>query len=161
VAKFSAHPGGVLSVSFSPDGQRLVTAGVDATVRLWNKQGQQVAKFNTHQGGVLSATFSPDGERLATAGQDGTIHIRLLSGLQIAQFSRHQGRVYSVSFSPNGKYLATAGRDGMVRLWRIEDLDELLSRGCEWLEDYLATHPDPSVSCSNLRNNSQLKPFQQ
>lgn len=136
-------------MSFSPDGQRLVTAGTDTTVRLWNLSGREIAKLNTYQGGVLSASFSPDGERLATAGQDGTVRIWLPSGLQIAQFSGHQGRVYSVSFSPNGKYLATVGRDGMVRLWRIEGLDELLARGCGWLKDYLATHPNPSINCPN------------
>jgi WD40 repeat protein len=147
LAKFNTHQDGVLSVSFRPDGQRLVTAGKDTTVRLWSLSGKEVTRFNTHQGGVLSASFSPDGERLATVGQDGTVQLRLLSGLQIAQFSGHQGRVYSVSFSPNGQYFVTAGQDGIVRLWRNEGLDELLSRGCNWLKDYLATHPHPSITC--------------
>jgi WD40 repeat protein len=47
-----------------------------------------------------------------------------------------------MSFSPDGERLATTGEDGTVRLWRVEGLDELLSRGCDWLKDYLATHPE-------------------
>ncbi|MEQ8752335.1 MAG: hypothetical protein RID09_02300 [Coleofasciculus sp. G1-WW12-02] len=31
-----------------------------------------------------------------------------------------------------------------MRLWRIETLDDLLVRGCDWLRDYLRTHPDVS-----------------
>jgi WD40 repeat protein len=46
-----------------------------------------------------------------------------------------------MSFSPTGECLATAGKDGTVRLWRVEGLNELLSRGCDWLKDYFATHP--------------------
>lgn len=153
LAKFNTHQNGVVSVSFSPDGQRLVTAGTDTTVRVWTLSGQEMTRFSTHQGGLLSAKFSPDGQLLATAGQDGTAQIRLLSGLQIAQLSGHQGRVYSVSFSPKGQYLATVGRDGMVRLWRMEGLDELLRRGCNWLNDYLKTHPHDSITCSNLHNS--------
>ncbi len=154
LVQFKAHQGKeILSVSFSPDGQRLVTTGIDTVVRLWDLSGKQLAQVNTHQGGVVSASFSPDGQRLATAGQDGTIQLlllsgRQLSGLQIAQLGEHQGRVYSVSFRPDGQYLATVGRDGMVRLWRIEGLDELLSRGCDWLNNYLTANPDASTLCS-------------
>ncbi len=28
-----------------------------------------------------------------------------------------------------------------VRVWRLDNLDTLLTRGCDWLQDYLATHP--------------------
>ncbi|NEP12977.1 MAG: hypothetical protein F6K14_22785 [Symploca sp. SIO2C1] len=139
--QFKTKQGGVLSMNFSPDGERLVTAGTDTTVRLWDLSGKQVAKFNTNQGGVLSVSFSPDGQRLVTAGQDGTAKLLLLSGLQITQFRGHQDRIYSANFSPDGKYVATAGKDGVVRLWQVEGLDELLERGCNWLQDYFTNHP--------------------
>ncbi|MFB2919963.1 AAA-like domain-containing protein [Aerosakkonema funiforme] len=149
--RIKADGDGVLSVSFSPDGQRLVTTGADTTVKLWNLSGKQLDGFNTYQGGVLSAVFSPDGQRLATAGQDGTAQMRFLSGQRINEFVGHQGSVYSLSFSRDGRYLATVGMDGMVRLWRVEGLDELLKRGCDWLKNYLATYPEASKICSKAR----------
>ncbi|WP_143288134.1 WD40 repeat domain-containing protein, partial [Calothrix rhizosoleniae] len=53
----------------------------------------------------------------------------------------HQGRVYYASFSPDGQRIVTASSDKTARVWRVESLDKLLARGCDWLEDYFVTHP--------------------
>ena len=31
--------------------------------------------------------------------------------------------------------------DATARLWRVEELDDLLVRGCHWLKDYFVSHP--------------------
>jgi len=46
-----------------------------------------------------------------------------------------------MSFSPDGKLLAAACNDGMIRLFVVDDLEEMLERGCNWLDDYLASRP--------------------
>ncbi|GAB4193008.1 MAG: hypothetical protein Fur006_37810 [Coleofasciculaceae cyanobacterium] len=152
ITQFDGHQGKVLSVSFSSDSQCLATTGEDGTARLWLLAGHTVALLNGHQGTVYSVSFSPDRQCLATAGADGTIRLWLLSGEQITQFNSHQGQVMSVSFSPDGERLATGGEDGTVKLWRIEGLDELLARGCDWLKDYLTTHPEELEKLEVCRN---------
>ncbi len=142
LAQFDTHQDPVRSVKFSPDGQLLATAGGVSTVQLWDLFGRQLARWNTGQEKILAVSFSPNGERLATAGWDGTVRVWDLSGRLIAHWNGHQGEVTSISFSPDGQCLATAGEDGTIGLWRIEGLDELLARGCDWLKDYLATHPE-------------------
>ena len=142
LAQFDTHQDPIRSVEFSPDGQLLATAGGVSTVQLWNLQRRLLAQWNTGQEKVLVVSFSPNGQRLATAGWDGTVRRWDLSGRLIAQWQGHQGEITSMSFSPDGERLATTGEDGTVRLWRVEGLDELLSRGCDWLKDYLATHPE-------------------
>jgi WD40 repeat protein len=80
-----------------------------------------------------------------------------LQGKQLAEFKGHQGWVWSVSFSPDGQYLATASGDGTARLWRIENLDQLLARGYEWLRDYLTTNPNVSESDRHLCDNIKIQ----
>jgi dipeptidyl aminopeptidase/acylaminoacyl peptidase len=112
---FQGAQGALTSISFSPDGQRLVTAGVDGTVRIWNQLGQQLAQIPGHPGRVISISVGRDG-RLVTAGVDGKVEIWSESGQLATQFQGHQGTVTSVSFNPDG-HLVTAGQDGKVEIW--------------------------------------------
>ena len=68
--------GGVLSVSFSPDGQILASASGDNTVRLWNPNtGQLLNTLIGHTDWVYSVSFSPDGKTLASGGADYTVRL--------------------------------------------------------------------------------------
>jgi WD40 repeat protein len=156
LAQFDTHLDPIRSVTFSSDGQLLATAGGVSTVQLWNLQRRQLAQWNTGQEKVLAVSFSPDGQRLATAGWDGTVRLWDLSGRLIAQWKGHEGEITSMSFSLNGQRLATTGEDGTVRQWRIEGLDELLSRGCDWLKDYLTTHPEELEKLEVCQNRSKF-----
>ena len=65
-----------LSISFSPDGSRIVTASRDNTARIWDaKTAKEIAVLRGHEGQVTSAAFSPDGSRIVTASDDKTARI--------------------------------------------------------------------------------------
>ncbi|HYX17512.1 MAG TPA: hypothetical protein VE944_24780, partial [Nostoc sp.] len=66
------------------------------------------------------------------------------------QLQGHQGSVRSVSFSPDGKTIATASLDNTARLWPVDNLDQLLVRGCNWLHDYLQNNPNLNESDKRL-----------
>ena len=67
-----------------------------------------------------------------------------LIGYERSRLEGHQGDVSDVAFSPDGKQLATRGEDGTARLWSVENFDELLSRQCDWVRDYLANSANDS-----------------
>lgn len=140
------HPGGLHSVSFSPDSRLLAAAGNDGIVRVWKLQGQpltnQLSVWQTTQGPVWNLKFSPDGKRLATAGDDGTVRLWNLQGQPLATWKVDQGQVWSISFSPDGQQLATAGSIGNAKLLQIESFDELMKQGCNWVRDYLKNNPN-------------------
>lgn len=140
--RLSVEQGDITSVSFSPNGAAIATAGRDGTIRLWSLHGEQLIQIRGHRGWVNSVSFSPDGQRLASAGEDGMVKVWVISGQQIAEFDGHQGPVNQVSFSPNGKQIAAAGEDGSIYLWQIQDLNELLIQGQEWLKNYLGNHSE-------------------
>jgi WD40 repeat protein len=136
-----------MDVSFSQDSQRLATAQLDGTVRLWKMSGQKVAEFNSYQDELRRVSFIPDGQRIATVGVDGTVRLWNLAGRQIAQLGGDEGKVVNVSFSPDGKQLATVGSNGTISLHHVQELDELLTQGCNWLKDYLASYPEVLKVC--------------
>lgn len=149
IADFKGHQGTVNNIRFSSDGERIVTAAADGTVRLWNRAGQQLLEIKSHTGRVRGVSLSPNGQLIATGGDDGKARLWSFTGQQIAEFDDFQGAVRGVVFSPDSKHLVTVGDDGIVKVWRVEaGLDELIKRGCDWIEDYLATHSHVKTVCS-------------
>lgn len=140
--QLEGHQESVNSVSFSPDGEWIVTASRDGTARVWDKGGREKVKLLGHRGDVYGVTFSPDGQRIATASGDGTVKLWDLTGRTLTTLSGHENSVYSVAFSPDGKYLATASRDNTTRIWDLEGKTLAILQGHEKSIDDVAFSPD-------------------
>jgi len=161
LAELKGHQSSVTSASFSPDGQRIVTASLDKTARLWDLSGKQLAALKGHQSSVTSASFSPDGQRIVTASEDKTARVWDLSGKQLAELKGHQSYVTSASFNSNGQRIVTASDDNTARVWRADSLEQLLQRGCDWLNNYLIASPQDLLTLTVCQTpaNRQAAPI--
>lgn len=137
------HSAEVTTVAFSPDGKLIVSGSVDQSLKLWQTDGKLLKTFNGHSAEITSVAFSPDGRAIASASEDNTVQFWGVDGTLLRTFSNHKGAVREVCFSPNGKTLFSASADRSVILWNL-DLDNLLMRGCQWLQEYLRTSTNVS-----------------
>src|SRR5262249_34599454 len=70
------HGAAVWAVTYSRDGQRLASAGLDNLVHIWNPDsGELLLTLKGHTGPVWSVTFSTDGTRIATGSDDATVRL--------------------------------------------------------------------------------------
>ncbi|AGY56767.1 NB-ARC domain-containing protein [Gloeobacter kilaueensis] len=119
---FAETTGSVLSLSFHPDGQTLVTGDTANRVRLWRAADLKLLRVgDEHTSWVYSVAVSPDGRTLASGSFDRTVRLWDARDLRSRQvLTGHTDWVYAVAFSPDGSLLASAGADRCIRLWQIE-----------------------------------------
>jgi WD40 repeat protein len=118
------HQKKVVSVAFSPDGARLVTASWDRTARVWDAAtGTPITGALEHERSVTSAAFSPDGARIVTVSANTVMIWDASTGKPLTEPFLHQGKVVSAVFSPDGTRLVTASWDKTARVWDVR-LDE-------------------------------------
>jgi WD40 repeat protein len=114
------HHSAVQSVAFNPDGSRIVSGGVDSTVRVWDAETRNPVgdPLTGHHGQVWGVAFSRDGRRIVSGSLDGTVREwDAIAGLPIPAGQR---RIHAVALSPDGQQIASAGYDGTVKLWNAD-----------------------------------------
>jgi WD40 repeat protein/Flp pilus assembly protein TadD len=112
---------------FSPDGRRVLTAGDDGKVHLWDSEtGEKTTPPLRHAGPVLRAVFRPDGRHVATASHDRTARVwDTATGKAVTPPLKHDAPVNWVDFSPDGRQVVTAGAGERAWVWEVASGERL------------------------------------
>ncbi len=112
--------GTTLSIAFSRNNQRIVTACEDGKVRVWSVGDWKLLRtLAGHSGTVQWAEFSPDGRWIVSGGYDKTVRIWSAEDGSLAQIlTEAREPIRTVAFSPSGGYVA-ASAEQMVWVWRL------------------------------------------
>ncbi|HEY6562865.1 MAG TPA: WD40 repeat domain-containing protein, partial [Pirellulaceae bacterium] len=128
--RLKGHSSSIMDVAFSPDGKRLVSAGLHwhstsppGGVNVWDVASG--AKLGSIDANAFCAAFSPDGHDLAFGRHDGRVILTPVEDVTAgrppqrvdrAPLIRHRTNVFDIAFRPDGKYLASASRDGTFQV---------------------------------------------
>jgi WD40 repeat protein len=123
----AGHTGTVWSVAVSRDDRRLVTAGVDGFLKVWDTATGACVTNLAGFGKMLHATsFSPDGQTLASGGRDFLVTLwDWPSGKIRRRLIGHRNAIRTLAFSADGRHLASAGEDAQIRIWRVDEGTEV------------------------------------
>ncbi len=167
------HVGAINSVSFSPDGERVITAACDGFVKIWNPyNGNELVNLQATPC-ATGAEYSQSGQRILTNDHAGIKIWDSILGAQIASSSPSQMTdAYSTAFfSPNEKYIAAFNFNRQALILDATTLQTLhtlsghtgnsncsiFSADNQWL---ISSSGDGTIIIWDVQNGSQLRKFQ-
>jgi WD40 repeat protein len=137
-----AHPGGVNSIAYSPDGKFLASGGNDGKVKLWEMPSGRLAKTWGEPGGsVDSVCFNPGGNQIASASSE-NIKIRNASSGELLEDLKTQSHIKFMALGSAGRLLISNPFDyeHILKAWKLPSRNPVDIY--KWAVTALASSPD-------------------
>ncbi len=116
------HGAALLDLDWSPDGKRLLTAGLSFDVKLWDAESgrMQLAPMRTSERSARLARWSPDGRFIVTRSHDGIARVwDAATAEPVTPLLRHAGDVRWVCLTAESR-LITASDPNLLRAWDLK-----------------------------------------
>ncbi|KAF2276474.1 WD40 repeat-like protein [Westerdykella ornata] len=153
VLKQQGHFDSLNSITYSPDGQRIITAADDGKIKVWDvTSGFCIVTFTEHISGVTACEFAKRGNVLFTASLDGSVRAwDLIRYRNFRTFTAPSRLSFSsLAVDPSGEVVAAGSIDSFdIHIWSVQT-GQLLDRlsGHEGPVSSLAFAPDGSTLVS-------------
>lgn len=123
VKAWSLHHGGVFDLKIDFQRRRLLAAGGDGVLSVWDLPSMQLLRtIPLSDGKLRQIALSPDGNKLAVADNQGPVHV--LDALNFhsdATLTAHADGSMSAAWHPTKPILITGGKDAYLRCWNSAD----------------------------------------
>ena len=129
VRKSTGFQANLSTLSFSPDGLSLGTAGSTTGVRLWNVGSLRAINcLDANRSGFCCLAVSGNGSYLAAASRENEVMLWDCNGThQWIRPSGHDRFAQALAFSSDSPMLGSGGSDGRVQLWDVASGKTLLT----------------------------------
>ncbi|XP_053312786.1 periodic tryptophan protein 2 homolog [Spea bombifrons] len=124
VLKQQGHFNNMVALSYSPDGQHIVTGGDDGKVKVWDtNSGFCFVTFTDHTSSVTAVTFTGSGQVVLSASLDGTVRaFSLLRYRNFRTFTSPRPTQFScLGVDGSGDIVCAGARDAFeVYVWSMQ-----------------------------------------
>ena len=132
ILKQQGHFDSMNALTYSPDGQRVVTTADDGKIKVWDTQsGFCVVTFTEHSSGVTACEFAKRGNVLFTSSLDGSVRAwDLIRYRNFRTFTAPSRLSFSsVAVDPSGEVVCAGSLDSFdIHIWSVQTgqlLDQL------------------------------------
>lgn len=159
---YNGHEGSVNTVRFSKDGNYIMTASDDRSVKLFNPFRDQLQKADSNRGifciksyegfhnyPIYDIAISSDNSKFVSGGKDKTVFIVDVStGNVIRRMQGHNQKINSVAFNNDNTTCLSASDDQTLRVWDLRSSSHIAIQSMNDFKD--------SVSCITQADGSIL-----
>lgn len=122
IKEFTGNSEAVRSVTFSPDGQQVISLSRNNVLKIWDITSGKEIRTQSLEGHpkdtVYTAAFSSDRLQALTGSEDETLKLwNIPSGKSLHRFVGHRGIVLSVALSPDLRLALSGSADNQLILW--------------------------------------------
>jgi len=131
--QLNGHESPVTSLSYSDDGETLVSGGLDSTVRLWDMRPLSVRDSITptstmrgHLAPIMGVGFSSDDSIAVSVSLDGTVRLwdtggEISIGTELSTITGNGAPLTHLALNPDGTAAISTGTDGVLNVWDMSD----------------------------------------